>query len=482
MRAAATASGLAVVFAALLASGGLPATSAAYTDTARAETSPTATPLLTQSTAMTPTNTYLANTASALQDDGTLWVWGFRGNGLAGNGTLTVASTAPPTPVMLPNDGYAGADRRYIVKVAGTSLDNFYPTDINYTGMAALSDDGQVYTWGGNATRNVMGRPSTPTPYTQPGLVSIPGTVVDLRSSSGVFMALTSTGDLYTWGYAQARGITGQGTPTASSATPSVIMSGVHSIGAGTWNGWAVRGNFDASDPNTGVFWWGWANAGAAYASDPSGDNLGTNRNAPYRSTMLSPFAQSGCDTVGVVMGSADDQCTIQSLTGHYYGNQLLIDGGTLLTWGDATNFGTGRPYVSGPLSAQPLTLDLGGETAVAIAPTQDYVLVRCLSGRVYVYGRYSYGRGPNPVTGAASTTDVVTPAPIVPLGSDIVAIGSFGYSGTSLSGDHTFTSWGGGTGGGNNNTYSSIRNDWVNNTVPTVPVQGLTTMPTPGS
>ncbi|CAM5300440.1 hypothetical protein [Leifsonia shinshuensis] len=470
---------VALAFAPLAA---VPSTTAAYTDTAAAETSPTQTPLLTQTTRMTPTSTYLENTATALQDDGTLWVWGFRGNGLAGNGTLTVPSTAPPSPVVLPNDGYAGRDHRYIVKVAGTSLDNYYPTDINYTGLAALSDDGRVYTWGGSSTNNIMGRPSTPIPYTQPGPVAIPGTVVDLRSTSSVFLALTSTGDLYTWGYAEGRGITGQGTATASSPAPSLILSGVHSIGAGMWNGWAIRGNFDARDPNTGVFWWGWANAGSAYASDPSGDSLGVSRYTPFRSNFLSVYAQTGCDSVGVVMGSAADQCLIRSMTGHYYGNQVNVQG-QLLTWGDATNYGTGRAYVSGPVSATPIILAMPNDDPVtAVAPTQDYVQVLGASGQVYIYGRYSFGRGPDPTLGTPSLTNLVTPAQLLPLGSAVTALGGFGYSGTALNADGSFVSWGGGTAGGNNNTYSSIINSWGANSTPTTAVQGLTTMITPGS
>jgi len=109
---------VALVAVAFVAVAVVPSTTAAYTDTARAETSPLTTPIFTQPARMIPTDTYLANTATALQDDGTLWVWGYRGNGLAGNGAATVASNARPTAVVLPNTGHSGPDNRYIVKVA----------------------------------------------------------------------------------------------------------------------------------------------------------------------------------------------------------------------------------------------------------------------------------------------------------------------------------------------------------------------------
>jgi hypothetical protein len=460
-----------------------PTTTAAYTDTSAAETSQTDSPLTTQSARMFPTQTRIANTITWLQNDGTLWVWGYRGNGLSGSGVADVANVnTTPTPVILPNDGYAAQGHRHIVKVAGTSLDGYYPTDANTIGLAALSDDGQVYTWGGTNALNVMGRPATPTPYTQPGLVSIPGTVVDLTSSATVYMALTDTGDVYTWGYPQARGVTGQGAASASSATPTLIMSGVHSIGSGMWNGWAIRGNASDGDTTTGVFWWGWANAGSNYASDPSGDGIGTNQNSPTRSTALSAYATSGCDTVGVVMGSADDRCSIRALNGHYYGNQLVTSDGQLVTWGASSQYGTGRPYASAVESSTPAVVPLpNGDTVASVVVTVDYVQVLGTSGTVYIYGRYSFGRGPDPATGAASTTNLVTPTAITAFSGQVAALGGFGYSGTALMADGTLTAWGGGTQGGNNNLYNSIRGQWY----PTLPasnaVQGIIPMTPPG-
>ncbi len=462
----------------------IPVSTAAYTDQTSAQTSGSVSPITTKTAIMRPTNTYIANTMTVLQDDGTLWVWGFRGNGLSGTGVASVTSSAAPSAVVLPNTGYAGTGgRRYITKVAATSLDNYFPTDPIYTTMAALSDDGLVYTWGGNNQANTLGRANTPTSYNSPGQVAISGTVVDLKSSAGVFMALTSTGDLYTWGYPQGRGITGQGGLSSSGTVPVRILTGVHSIGAGTWNGWAIVGNYSSTSNATGVFWWGWANAGNSFASDPSGDNLGTIRSAPTRSATLSPYAVSGCATVGVVMGSAADSCSIRSLTGHYFGNQMLLSNGQLYGWGDAGNFGTGRPSNNANLSATPRLVAVPDNDPITkVAVTEDYVILLGATATVYIYGRYSFADGPDPVTGNISTTDITRPQRITALGNTIVDIGGFGYSGVALRADRTLISWGGSDQGGSNNTYSSIRNGWITNSAPTGSTRGLTTLTTPGS
>lgn len=471
----------------LLGASLLETTSAGYRDTASAQTSSIeATSLRTQGAVFEPVNTYIANTAVALQDDGTVWVWGYRGGGLSGTGVATVANNATPSAVVLPNDGYTGVGgQRRAIKVAGTSNDNYYPTDATYTGLAALSDDGVVYTWGGNNATNMMGRPGSGAAFYSPGAVTIPvsdGPVVDLVSSSGVFMALTSNGTLYTWGYAQGRGITGQGSLAASSTTPKAIMTGVHSIGAGVWNGWAVKGNYATGDTSTGVFWWGWANNGDNYAGDPSGDTKNATVSVPTRSTTLSLLASDGCETVGVVAGSESDTCRIQSLTGHYYGSQLVTREGQLVTWGCGNQFGTGRPNGTTAANNAPTLLTLPGGTATRkVAVTEDYVLVLGTDGVVYAYGRYAFARGPEPTTGAMSTTNLVIPAAITALGKDVRDIGGFGYSGMALRSDGNLALWGGSTQGGVNNTYMSVRNAWGSPTTPTNASQPITTFVLPG-
>lgn len=463
--------------AALVTIGGVvtvSTTTAAYTDRASA-TAHVAAP----TTRFVPQQTHLAGTGTAVQDDGTIAIWGYRGNGLSGTGTASVSSSATVSLVTLPSDGHPEGRRR-AVTLAGTSLGNV--TDVNDTGLAALSDDGRVYTWGGNQTHTLMGRTSA-VPFAQPGPVAIPGTVVDLVSSASVFMALTSTGDLYTWGHAQARGITGQGSPTASSTTPTRILTGVHSIGAGEWNGWAIRGNTVAGDTATGVLWWGWSHAPAADAGDPSGDNLNTSRSTPTRSNALSAFTTSGCEAIGVVAGSPQDTCGIQSLTGHDHGSQALLSDGTLLTWGNPVEQGTGRVDGGAAANNTPTALTLtAGVTAVQVATTQDYVLVLGSDGYSYVYGRYSWGWGPHPSTGATSNADIRTPVRHTALGQ-VEHVAGFGHSGAALRADGTIVLWGGSTDGlGSTNSQHTVRNEFATTTTPDSPSAGLTALVMPGT
>lgn len=462
------------VLAGVVAATGV--TTAAYTDRAEAVTDVFATP----TTRFVPQQTYLAGTSVALQDDGTIAVWGYRGSGLSGTGVATVAQSAPISLVTLPADGHPDGARRAI-RVAGASLDNYFPSDTNYTGLAALSDDGRVYTWGGNQSVHLMGRTST-VPFTQPGQVAIPGTVVDLVSSASVFIALTSTGDVYTWGYPQGRGVTGQGSLTASSAEPARILTGVHSIGSGVWNAWAIRGDTVPGDTSTGVLWWGWANGAAAYAGDPSGDNLVGTRSTPTQSAALSARTTSGCAAVGVVAGSAEDTCAIRSLTGHYYGSQAVLADGTLLTWGNYLEWGTGRADAGSSGNNTPTAVPLAaGVTASAVATSEDYVLVHGSDGLVYVWGRYSYARGPHPTTGASSATNIRPPTPMTALGR-VEAVAGFGYSGAALRTDGTLVLWGGTTQGGDHNTHLVVRDGFATNSVPATPARGLTTLVMPGT
>lgn len=461
---------------AVLGLAGLDVTSAAYTDRAAATVRVEAAP----DTVFGPQQTWLAGTGTAIQEDGSIAVWGYREHGLSGTGDRTVPSENTISLMNLPSEGHPDG-RRKAVKLAGVSLDNFYAESTAYTGLAALSDDGRVFTWGGNQVLNVMGRTDEAVPFTRPGQVDIPGTVVDLKSSFNVFMALTSTGDLYTWGYPQGRGVTGQGALTASSPTPTRILDQVHSIGAGGWNGYAIRGNTSWSDPQTGVLWWGMGSAPAVLAGSPSGDGTVGLVHTPTQSQTLSRFTVDGCEAVGVVAGSPEDTCGIQTLTGHYYGSQALLRDGTVLGWGNPVEWGSGGATTVEAASV-PTPLELpAGVTVTHVALTQDYALLHGSDQLVYVYGRYWFGGGVDPATGMVSTADIRTPTAMTALGPVVSVVGS-GYTGQALRADGTIVLWNGSYQGGHNNPFRVVRDAFAMTTTPSNARQPLTELIMPGT
>jgi hypothetical protein len=378
-----------------------------------------------------PVTHHLANTAFAISDTGTLMVWGLRAHGVPGNGLEFTPYNGFPTQVALPNDGRSPADPRRIVQLAAVGLDNDH-SDLQHAGVAALSDEGYVYTWGGNNDSHMMGRPSIEPNdlYFRPDRVGIPDPVVDLTSTAGVFLALTTTGDLYTWGWAQGFGATGQGDDlNASSATPRRILTGVHSIGAGLWNGWAVRADQ--------VYWWGRADAGW----DPSGDGLGVTRGTPTVSATLSAYAH-GCQGVGVRAGSGADGCSIRQLTGHAFGSQMLLADGSVLTWGDETHAGTGR--VGSPNTPAPLALPV---QVARIDDARDYVFLSGVDGYGYLFGWYARSYGPDPASGALSGKNLPVPTRFEALGRDWIGPGMHGNTGHVRLLDGRWASWGGSVG-----------------------------------
>jgi len=396
---------------------------------------------------------HLVTTGLAITDKGALMAWGLRAHGLPGQGRELVPEESFPTLIWLPNDGRAPGDQRRVVRVAAVGIDNSL-ADLQHTGVAALSDDGVVYTWGGTNEAHLMGRRSTEPNwlYWRPGPVAIPGRVVDLISTAGVFLALTEAGDLYTWGWAEGYGVTGQGPGLDDSAeSPVRILDGVHSIGAGLWNGWAIR--------DTTVYWWGRGDAGW----DPSGDGLGVTRATPTVSDALSIFAV-GCGAVGVVAGSPGDTCGIRQFSGHAYGSQVRLADGTVLTWGDEAHLGTGR---SG--AADVPTAVAVGVGVAQVAAARDYVFLRGVDGYAYLYGWYGDATGPDPATGAVSWTGPARPTRFDALGTGWTTAGLNGYSGHARLADGRWASWGGAIGGYVGNPY---------HVVPTRPTQepaGLT-------
>jgi alpha-tubulin suppressor-like RCC1 family protein len=120
----------------------------------------------------------------ALKGDGTVWMWGATATGNRGNGTEGGSSTRP---VQIPFP-------------AGTVIKKIQMDLIG----AALDQNGQVWTWGGNIGYSMpymlsqgLGNPN----YTIPTKINIPSTVTDIEMGSSFGYALCSNGDLYGMGY-----------------------------------------------------------------------------------------------------------------------------------------------------------------------------------------------------------------------------------------------------------------------------------------
>ncbi|MDR1851139.1 MAG: hypothetical protein LBR21_00565, partial [Propionibacteriaceae bacterium] len=114
-----------------------------------------------------PLDTLAPGTAMAKDQEGCLWIWGYREHGMAGNGQASVPSDDPATQLCLPGD-------RKVVTADTTSHRGF--TDEPGHAAAALADDGTVWTWGCDKYQEVCGRgDDSASSFYEPRQVSFPG-------------------------------------------------------------------------------------------------------------------------------------------------------------------------------------------------------------------------------------------------------------------------------------------------------------------
>jgi alpha-tubulin suppressor-like RCC1 family protein len=156
----------------------------------------------------------------ALTSDGDVWGWGYNPWGSV---LLTEGDVRVPTLLtqLQPYD---------IVDIAA-GVDTSY----------AVTADGAVYAWGYNGDGQYgNGSTSSDNALHQ---VPLPAGVVITSISASYYSvaALSSTGDVYTWGAADY-GATGTGSD-GNTVTPTKIMSGATQVSQGWWGGAAVDGN-----------------------------------------------------------------------------------------------------------------------------------------------------------------------------------------------------------------------------------------------
>lgn len=145
----------------------------------------------------------------ALLDDGTVWSWGWNGEGQLGDGTYE-SSTVPVQVI-----GPLGGDD-FLTDIAKIQSGSNY--------ALALTEDGTAYTWGTNDSRELGNGGSEDS--NRPVLVSLPVgvTVVDIASGAHHGLALTDDGTVYGWG-SNARGQLGIGSISVSVSTPVEVTA-----------------------------------------------------------------------------------------------------------------------------------------------------------------------------------------------------------------------------------------------------------------
>ncbi|OGO84465.1 MAG: hypothetical protein A2Y22_05510 [Clostridiales bacterium GWD2_32_59] len=158
------------------------------------------------------------NHTVALREDGTVYAWGYNGNGQLGNNSGTASST----PVQVVGAGGTGILTE-INQIAASG---------NYT--LALKNDGTVYAWGYNDKGQLGDNTVTQKLYPVQVLGGLSGVTQIAAASSTVgstAMALKSDGTVYAWGYNNV-GQIGDGTVVEKHIPVQVLggLSGVTKI------------------------------------------------------------------------------------------------------------------------------------------------------------------------------------------------------------------------------------------------------------
>jgi alpha-tubulin suppressor-like RCC1 family protein len=324
----------------------------------------------------------------AMGSDGTLYAWGGNEYGQLGDGSA--AFRTPPVRVSLP----AGVSALDIAASGDHSL--------------ALSSDGTLYAWGGNAVGQ-LGDGST-SDRTTPVAVSLPAGVSSLGVEAGASHSLVAASDgrVYAWGE-NRYGELGDGSTLQRTAPVQVSLPAAVSalaVAAGTFHS-VARG----SD-------------GTLYAWGSNGYGQLGDRSTLQRTAPVSVNLPPGVSTLRVTAGRI--HTLAQGSDGKLYawGNNLygqLGDGGT-----------TARPT---PL---PVVFPTG-VSALGVAAGQYHNLARGSDGKLYAWGDNGSGQLGNGSTAYSSTPMLVS----LPAGVSALSVAAGDYHSLALGSDGKLYAWG---------------------------------------
>jgi alpha-tubulin suppressor-like RCC1 family protein len=288
-----------------------------------------------------------------------------------GSGRASAATAAPAlAPYALGDNGYGqlgdGADSTtpaydpYNVPVVAPNGVRFTAFSAGAGHTVALSSTGDVYSWGLDTVGQLGDTVKTATPVITPQPVALPGfRFAAVAAGASHSLAMTALGQIYSWG-SNTLGQLGDGGISTAVATPTEVVSPTNvnftAIAAGAYDSLALSGQ-------GAVYAWG-ANF---YGQLGTGNYDGSDR--PTRVVM-----PAGVTFTAIAAGNDF--------------SLALTTKGTLYAWGNNQVGQLGAPAVVGSSSVPVPVVMPPGVTFSSIAAGAEYALALSTTGKVYAWGQ----------------------------------------------------------------------------------------------
>jgi len=313
----------------------------------------------------------------AVTSDGKIYGWGENSRGELGDGT----STRRTSPVAVDMSGALSG--KTVVAVAASSMLS-----------VALTSDGLVFTWGDNLYGELgAGSSFTSSSSNVPVAVDTSGvlsgkTVASIAAGTLFVAALTTTGEVFTWG-SNGRGQLGDGAMFTNRSSPvAVVTSGVLSGKT------VVR--ISASDHCLAV-----TSDGGAYAWGDNDEGQLGNLSTAHKDTPVAVY------TGGVLSG----KFITDAAAGSHH-SVLLSSSGEVFTCGHALKGALGDGITSAIYMIYPVAVDttgvLSGKVVTQIAAGYRMAMALTSDAEVYTWGYNSHGQ-----LGDGTTTDRTSPVAV---------------------------------------------------------------------
>jgi len=311
------------------------------------------------------TRNTLIDTSVFLTENGEVWVWGFRGSGQQGNGTMAIGETRAPARVMgLPK----------IVHVTGSAYS-----------LAAIDIDGNVWGWGQNL-HGATGISQIGT-INSPEQVPIPVKVDQLAAGEYFMIARGIDGTVWVWGHDNF-GQMGQRNSIITNRNNPIQVTGIGNV---RLIGASYEGAFAINNDNK-VFVWGRNASGSlGLPGDLNGNYLIERRPTPTESTALSGYASQ-----------------IEYIAGGYRHGHALLNNGDIIAWGENNRIArSGTGWTHNPIFIQ-IPSPLAGEKWASLHSRFISTVAITNMGRVFTWGSEGYNvGGASVILRATNVTDL---------------------------------------------------------------------------